>query len=79
MFVTAKTFVLQGNQLIFQGWSVSHSFLSFFETVLSLITFSGLKEDIFVMLSMLLIVLMLAVFFEFLLTRMCILSEGGNV
>lgn len=79
MFVTAKTFVLQGNQLIFQGWSVSHSFLSFSETVLSLITFSGLKEDIFVMLSMLLIVLMFAVFFELLLTRMCILSEGGNV
>jgi len=79
VFVTAKTFVLQGNQLIFQGWSVSHSFLSFSETVLSLITFSRLKEDIFVMLSMLLIVLMLAVFFEFLLTRMCILSEGGNV
>ena len=79
MFVTAKTFVLQGNQLIFQGWSVSHSFLSFSETVLSLITFSRLKEDIFVMLSMLLIVLMFAVFFELLLTRMCILSEGGNV
>jgi hypothetical protein len=80
VLVASQTFVFRRHPFALLDGSVPNPFLSFSKTFITLITFTGLQQNIFVVLfAMLLIVMVLAIFLEVMLAWVSIVGEGCDI